>query len=330
MAEIAAELGLSRMYVSCVANGTARRRGLSEKTIQRVQEHLDRRGYVPSRYACNLRSAPTRVIGIMYVNELSSHLAAGFQRLVGRLGTGDQPLEIGMASNDRVEVAVRDLLARRVTDLIWINNTSQALEQYRWGAAAPYLSNVRTIIYNYRFDLPYGDQDLVDRGFALVGVNRMVHIRRLALMLKQLGHKVIALPDIARRGGVEYYFEVFESVGLAVANGPSPFSVEGMLQVMKEQGVTAACFHGDNPASLAIRELRDAGVRVPEDLTVTGFDGLSRAYDRSLTTLVIPVEKMVDKVCELVTGGDREQRHCFDLELIEGRTHGAPREEGSI
>ncbi len=324
MTEIAAELGLSRGYVSYVVNGTARRRGLSEKTIERVQAHLAERGYVPSRYACHLRSAPVRVVGIMYVNELFSHLAEGFQRLVGRLGAGNQPLEIGMASNDRVEDALRDLLARRVTDLIWINNNRQGLEQYRWGNAAPYLSNVRTIVYNYLFDLPWGDQDLVDRGFSLVGVNRGVHIRRLAEMLKQLGHRVVALPDTPRSAAVEQYFSVFESVGLKVAYCPPPFTVEGMLKVMKEQGVTAACFHGDSPVLLAIGALRDAGVRVPDDLTVTGFDGMSRSYDRSLTTLVIPVEKMVDKVCQLIEGNDLEQRHCFDLELVEGRTHGAP------
>jgi len=321
------ELGLSRGYVSYVLNGTAQKRGLSAKTVERVREHLTQRGYVPSRHACHLRLVPTRVIGIMYVGELFSHLVEGFHKLAGTLGVGAQALEISMTSVERVEAAVRDLLARRVTDLVWVNNNSQGGEQYRWGSIAQYLRNTRTVIYNYPFDSPFGEKELLDRGVALVGVDRTAQNCRLALLLKQLGHRIVVLPGAPRIAVFKNYFEAFESAGLSVVDYPLPFTVDGMCKVMKEQGVTAACFHGDNPACMAIEELRDAGIRVPEDLTVTGFDGMSRSYSRCLTTQVIPVEKMVTKVRELIAGTEQELRHCFDLELVEGRTHGTPRGE---
>jgi len=331
MAEIAAELGLSRKYVSCVVNGSARRRGLSEKTIERVREHLVRRGFVPSRHACNLRAAPDRVIGILYVGELfSSHLIEGFHGLIKALGTDVQGLEISVTCFDRVVADVRELLARRVTDLVWVNNNSQGGEQYRWMNIAQYLMNTRTIIYNYPFDSPHGEQELLDRGVALVGVDRLVHNRRLARLLKAAGHSTIVLPDVQLNVTTQSYYEAFQSEGLTVADYSQPFTVGGMLKAMKEQGATAVCFHGDSSASLALCELRAAGIRVPEDLTLTGFDGTARAFNSDLTTLAIPVEKMVAKVRELIAGTEQEQRHCFDLELVEGRTHGPPRKENLV
>jgi len=328
MAQMAAELGLSPGAVSSVLNGRAKQARISESTVQRVREHLTQRGYVPSRHACHLREAPARVIGILYVGELlSSHLVEGFHKLVGLLGNDTQGLEICMTPLGPVEAAVRDLLARRVTDLVWVNNNSQGGEQYRWGSISQYLRNTRTIIYNYPFDSPFGEKELLDRGVALVGVDRTAQNRRLAIFLKQLGHSVIALPDIPDGELYKNYFETFASVGLKVAVCPPSFTAEGMLKVMKDQGVTAACFHGDNPASMAIWRLREVGVRVPEDLTVMGFDGMSKSYYPDLTTQAIPVGKMVAKVGELIAGTERELSHCFDLELVEGRTHGTPRGE---
>ena len=326
MAQMAAELGLSRIAVSAVVNGRTRQARVSESTARRVREHLTKRGYVPSRNACHLRTAPARVIGIMHIGKIFSHLIEAFHKLVENLHGAAQGLEIIMTPLDRIESAVREARARRVTDLVWIHN-SHAGEEYREGYISQYLVNMRTIIYNFPFDSPLGEKDLLDHGVSLVGVDRTVHLNRLARLLKQLGHRVIVLPNATRGNGNTRYYEAFEKAGLVVADFPPSFSVDEMRKAMKEHGVTAACFHGDSPACLALSELRAAGIRVPEDLTVTGFDGMSKSYNSDLTTLVIPIEKMVSKIQEIISGAEQKQRHCFDLELVKGRTHG-PAAEG--
>jgi DNA-binding LacI/PurR family transcriptional regulator len=97
---------------------------------------------------------------------------------------------------------------------------------------------------------------------------------------------------------------------------------------MNRHGVTAAYFHGDSTACQAIEELEAMGVRIPQDLTVIGFDGTSRPFRQDLTTLAMPVEAMVAKVRDIVMGKERELRHCFDMELVKGRTHGPPANRG--
>lgn len=322
MTEIAEELGLSRVAVSCAVNGNGRRLGLSEQTIERVREHLDRRGYVPSRAARQLRKNPARVVGLLHVDILFTHLIDAFHRLAHDFGAAGIGLEILVTPRDRVKAAVREMVSRRVTDLVWIHN-SRAGEEYRNKDIANYLANMRTIVYNFPFDSILGSEDLLGRGFGLVGVDRTANTVKLARFLKRLGHRVIALPDRARAGN-NRYFEAFESAGLTVVDYTPPFEAACFVKAMREQGITAACFHGDSPACLALSELRAAGVRVPEDLTITGFDGLSRQFNPELTTLSMPVAEMVAKVREIVAGTDSGLRHCFDLELIKGRTHSPP------
>ncbi len=329
MSEIAAELGLSRKTISAVINGPNSKRYVNVETAQRVREHMERRGYVPSRAARQLRAGSERVVGILHVNTIYTHLVEASHQLA-RVFSGSTPgggpglaLEIIVAPWQQLKLAVQELKARRVTDLVWIHDGGLG-EEFRNPDIANYLSNMRTVIYNYDFDSPHGEKELLDRGIALVGVDRMFHTRKLARFLKEMGHQNIALPEVLLPNN--RYFEMFEGVGLTIADCPSSFTPEGMLKAMKEQGVTAACFHGDSLACLALNRLRNAGIRVPEDLTVTGFDGMARNYNLDLTTLAMPVDKMVAKVCEFVDGREAGLSHCIDMQFLKGRTHGAPRE----
>ena len=322
MESIAAELGLSRKTVSVVLNGRERQFRLSEATVRRVREHLAQRGYVPSRQARHLRVAPGRVFGILHVDGLYTHLIDAFHQLSGNLSAAVPEVEIMVATADRLENAVRELLARRVTDLVWIHHPEVG-EPYRDERVANYLRNMHTVIYDYRFDSASSEKELHDRGVALVGVDRKAHVRRMGLFLKRLGHKVAALPDVAF--SFSSYSAALAGAGLVVADCQFPFRVEKLLRAMSQQGVTAAFFNGDTSACQAIAALEKRGVRIPEDLTVIGFDGTSLPFCRNLTTLAMPVGEMAARTCEIVTGKEDGLRHCFDMELIKGKTHGLPR-----
>jgi DNA-binding LacI/PurR family transcriptional regulator len=56
MKRIAAELGLSRLTVSMVVNNRAEEHRIPPQTIQRVQDYLKQKGYVPSRHALDRKS----------------------------------------------------------------------------------------------------------------------------------------------------------------------------------------------------------------------------------------------------------------------------------
>jgi LacI family transcriptional regulator len=111
----------------------------------------------------------------------------------------------------------------------------------------------------------------------------------------------------------------FEEMGRLSARACIPF--------IKAKEATALCCGDDAVAGFALSELSEAGISVPKDITVTGFDGLeiAGAFHPRLTTLRMPVAEMVDCVGRIISGGMQKRRNVFQMELIEGKSHGGAR-----
>jgi LacI family transcriptional regulator len=84
----------------------------------------------------------------------------------------------------------------------------------------------------------------------------------------------------------------------------------------------------DDSAIGAMAALRDVGVRVPEEIAVTGFDDtrLARYLTPPLTTVRIPVEQAaqlaVDKLIQLIETGEAQDSIVLPTELIIRRSCG--------
>ena len=110
------------------------------------------------------------------------------------------------------------------------------------------------------------------------------------------------------------------------------FSLEGAYNEAKRyfeghRDVTAVLTMSDTMAAGVIRALIDLGLRVPQDVSVTGFDGtqMSRFYVPSITTISQPVEAIaresVTLLCDMLEGA--QQRYVtLDYTLLEGESVG--------
>lgn len=100
--------------------------------------------------------------------------------------------------------------------------------------------------------------------------------------------------------------------------------------VFRERGITAVFASNDVTAIGAIRALKEAGLRVPEDVAVVGFDGIHLGHyiDPPLTTVRQPIYEMGRAACRLLIDmADKEpagEMHVvFPLELVVGKSCGA-------
>lgn len=101
---------------------------------------------------------------------------------------------------------------------------------------------------------------------------------------------------------------------LTIANTPS---IEGGKQAVielleKNQHVTALIAYNDNMATGAMNELQDRGFKVPEDISVIGFDDLaiSQVCRPALTTMHYPIREMATYAVKLsldLTAKNKEQ-----------------------
>lgn len=341
MQEIADAVGVSRLTVSSVINYDPSKRPVSPATSKRVRNYLDKIGYVRSRQAVNLREQPRDVVGILHTGHLYSHLNAAFNELIDRFGGEPHKLELMVVTPAHTFDGIKELLGRGVSTMIWIQTEYDT--PYSRKQAANYLRRMRTIFYNYHFGREPDAEDLLADGHFLVGVDREAAWQQLGNLLVELGHRTVLLPDThPKRGGLRA--RLFRQCGLRVIERPRPPLPQGQLQglsdayaatildLQRSEGVTAVSLHSDLIAGLVLARLRQQGLRIPQDLTLIGFDGdeMSAAYQVAMTTVQIPLDDLIAAVERIVQAEEGDQQHRLVPHLIKRESHGpAPQQQES-
>ena len=166
-----------------------------------------------------------------------------------------------------------------------------------------------------------------------VDVDQTHGIVRLVRHLYELGHREmgylswkykIPTPWVERRFGafVEslYRFRLpFREERIINVHREGQIEVEDVVQAAKEmirKGVTAIVCAADHQAYPLIKALREDGIRVPEDVSITGFDGDEPPEGLpQLTTIRTPLRDIgVSSVVSLlrrVTHSSASRRHIF-------------------
>jgi DNA-binding LacI/PurR family transcriptional regulator len=174
--------------------------------------------------------------------------------------------------------------------------------------------------------------ELPDQAYCTVGSDNVSGGRRATLHLARLGRKRIVFlgdteaPEVSQR--VRGYSEALEQAGLAPDPAlmvPAHFTVESaeasvdalLARGIRFDGIVAA---SDLIALGAVRALLHAGVKVPEDVSVVGYDDVPFArYSRpALTTIRQDTARagrlLVSKLLDAAAGGDmRSERLSTDL-----------------
>ena len=288
---LAGHLGLSPATVSLVINRSPSAKSIPHHTQERVREAARKLNYRPSFMARSLRAQRSFTIGVV-VPEISE----GYAALV-LSGIEDHLLEEGyfyfVVSHrhkaDLIEEYPRLVQQRAVDGLIAVDTLCPD------GVPIPIVA-----VSGHR-DVP--------------GVTNIIlnHARaaRLALEhLLQLGHRKIAFIkgqvfssdtevrwQAVRRSAKELGLEISEQItGQLVGESSSPeLGYEVTRKILtRNESFTALFAFNDVSAIGAIRALREAGRRVPEDVSVVGFDDIQSAafQNPGLTTVRQPLREM--------------------------------------
>ena len=111
---------------------------------------------------------------------------------------------------------------------------------------------------------------------------------------------------------------------------------DAALRLLEQPGLTAIFAMSDVMAIGAMRALHDRGLRIPEDISVIGFDGLELGefYTPKLTTIRQQASLLVDRGVALLLGTlergavARHETVPFTLAVRESTSH-PPRKDGT-
>ena len=272
MRDVAREAGVSKALVSIVFRGVP---GASEETRARVFDVAERLGYRTNRTASLLKLHRTRHLGVTMTvrNAFHGELVEGIQEAADEAGY-EIVLSVVTDSHDE-DRAVQTLQEFRCESLILLGSQLGQPELSRLAGLVPVvLVGRRTTAAR----TPEG-LDVVrtadDRGLGLV-VDHLAGLGHSRIFHIDGGHGVIAADrrrgyrTAMRRHGLESQVQVVaggrgEREGWAAA--------EELLTGAGEAGLpTAVTAFNDHCALGVIARLVRAGVRVPEEVSVTGYD----------------------------------------------------------
>ena len=304
---VAQHAGVSVTTVSHVVNTT---RHVSKAVSDRVDLAIRELGYVPSAVARSLKSNSTRTLGMLIPNSSNPYFAEIVRAVEDRCFAAGYTLILCNTDDapQRQSVYLKVLAERRIDGLIVVSTgDDEALVAQLHGLKMP------AVLLDREIDDP--GCDLVETAHKEGGLLAMRH-------LLALGHTDIACiagPAHVSAGEqrVEGWRQALAEAGVATDAPPSRggFTSQGgyeamqsILQATGQKRPTAVFVCNDLMAIGALRAAHEAGVHVPDALSVVGFDDIElSAYTcPPLTTVAQPKDRIgalaVDMLLERLRG----------------------------
>lgn len=280
--DVANLAGVSRATVSYVINGqTNGKVAISQETVDRVLQAVEKLGYEPDAGAQALRSGSTKTIGLIIPDLSNPHFwqnadgveqearAAGYRLLLSSM---DLNVQYG-------EDIFKDLSGRRIDALILMGLLVDQSPEAQVTLTHSLSRNLPIVQVNDRANMD-AKVDSVISDYRAATTAAMAH-------LFSLGHRRIgliygvAIADLAL-DRLEPYREALASMGLAVDPeliiNCGPTSEDGyqagsrLLEL--EDRPTAIVAINDILALGVLRAAGDRKLRVPEDFSLVGFDDI--------------------------------------------------------
>lgn len=315
--QVARRAGVSTATVSRVLNNAA---SVKSTTRARVLKTIEELKYSPNLHARSLAGGKSRSIGVI-VSNIENPFFLDIYKAV-EAGAHSAGYEVIMANTDyspeRLTTSVRLMIGRRVAGLAAIVSEMDAnlIEELNG-------SSIPVVFY---------DVGAPRRNITNIRVNYQRGMEKLISYLYSLGHRRVAfVGHHATLGPINARLKVLLDAvarfpGLQVETSSDTDSLEGGRRATRglltaRPGVTAIVCVNDLMAVGTLRELRDSGIRVPQDISVTGFDNIKLAQfcHPSLTSVHIPRDEIGQTICDCLLKTEfklLEQEFVIDPELV--------------
>ncbi|MDR3692982.1 MAG: LacI family DNA-binding transcriptional regulator [Fimbriimonas sp.] len=327
--DIAKASGVSTATVSYVLNDGPR--PVLPATREKVQRVIDEFGYKPSAAARSLRRARTATFGVVFPHEGIDPFENEYfaEVLSGVLRIASEHKQVLML----------------FTGMSW-TEVEQNVPTFCDGRCDGFLFLAPPANSTFLLDLAKQNKNLVLLGTRAWGIpvstvdcDNVLGGRLATRRLIELGHRKIGMITADNRSTssperlagfrsemADAGIEVDESLiveGFYNQDG-SAASARTLLDRRRETGLSAVFCAHDSVAEALLRVAKRQGVRVPEDLSVIGFDDLGRSarMDPPLTTVHHPLRLIgataATRLLELVENSSLEvEEQLFDVYLVE-------------
>jgi DNA-binding LacI/PurR family transcriptional regulator len=305
---------------------------VNPQTAEKIRKIADEAGYRASAVARGLVTRRTRTIGLVVTtvaDPFASEVVCGVEQTAN-----DHGYSVFLADSNadpvREKKVVQSLAERRVDGIIVTSSRVGALY-------LPLLKEmmVPIVLVNDQYPGAFVHSVMIAnfegmRAVAehLIGLGH----RRIAFIGDEIGYQ----SDVERLAG---YQAALDAAAIAAmpelvvrGNGKAEAAMDAVEKLLTlTEPPTAVCCYNDMTALGAMRQIRAHGLRVPDDISVAGFDDLFFAsyLQPPLTTVRQPMRRMgklaMESLFALMSGAESVTQIKVDAELVVRESTGAVR-----
>jgi len=295
--DVAKRAGVGIATVSRALHGSKQ---VSPETAARVRKVIEELGYRPNTNAQSLASGCSHMLGLVVsdiTNPFFPELIKGFEGVAV-----DRGYDVFVASTNydpaRTALCVKRMIERKIDGVAVMTSEVDP--------------SLRDSFAKRKVPLVFLDVGQVGSGVSNVKVDYANGIAQAVDHLRALGHRRIAfIAGPLRLESVRERRDAFLARLNEPPGGPEPLVEEGNhradggFQAMERlleraPGTTAVIASNDLTAIGALRAIRHRGLRVPEDISVVGFDDIQMAQftEPPLTTVKLVRTELARLACE--------------------------------
>lgn len=320
--------------VSTVSRAINNHPDINPETKEKIMNIIKEYGYVPNNSARNLKRVDAKAIAVL-VKGISNPFFSNMIKVIEeecKKKRYSMELSHIEADEDEVDAALKVVKEKRLRGIIFLGGLFSHSDEKLKKLNVPF-------VFSTAGSIP---ENISKNQYSNIGVDDRKESARMVDYLIRLGHRNIAIvvaeaeEESIGKLRLEGYYDALQAHNIPVnpkliyqtRDDIGHFSMEnGYLTAKKliesEEQFSAVYAVADALAIGAIRALLEAGLRVPDDVSVAGYDGIdvSGYISPSLTTIRQPVEEMAKDTVKLlfdIIAGKKDHQHItYEAELLE-------------
>lgn len=317
---------------------------INPETKQKVMEVIRETGFVPNNSARNLKRTDAKCIAVLIKGISNPFFSSAIQVIEKQVQKKKYAMVMQHVESyeDELEAALELVKEKRLRGIIFLGGSYHHDERQISMLKVPFVFCTIGTVEDIGLSWEYSNIAVDDRAESKKMVDYLLDLghRRIAIITE--GAEAESVGQLRLEGYRDAHaargIQVDEALILEIKEKDDPYTMKNGYQKTKEllqSGVpfTAIFAIADYLAIGVCRALYEEGLRIPEDVSVAGFDGLAigEFYTPQLTTISQPVEAMAEKTVQLllnvISGKSDHQHIIFPGKLIRRESTAKPADD---